>query len=88
MPRSGCIRISTVGTAATASISETSTAPTYGRRRPSERSARTSAMPTTTASLASSDGWIDRPPSRSHDCDPLMVEPIVNTRTRPATEAR
>ena len=45
-------------------------------------------MPTTTASLASSDGWTDRPPSRSHDCEPLMVEPIVSTRTSPTTEAR
>ena len=31
------------------------------RRRPSARSATTSAMPITTASLANSDGWIDMP---------------------------
>ena len=58
------------------------------RQRPSARSASTSAMPMTTASLANSEGWIDRPPSRSHDREPLTVEPMVSTSTSPATDAR
>ena len=45
-------------------------------------------MPMTTASLANSEGWIDSPASRSHDREPLTVEPMVSTSTSPATEAR
>ena len=45
-------------------------------------------MPITTASLANSEGWIDNPASRSHDREPLIVEPMVSTSTSPATEAR
>ena len=59
-----------------------------GRQRPSARSATTSAIPITTASLANSDGWIDMLPSSSHDRDPLMVDPIVSTSTSPTTDAR
>ena len=46
------------------------------------------AMPMTTASLANSAGWIDSPPSSSHDREPLMVVPIASTSTSPTTEAR
>ena len=80
--------ISAAGTAAMPSISATSASPTWPRQRPSARSATTSAIPITTASFANSDGWIDRPPIISHDCDPLTVVPIVSTSTRPTSDAR
>ena len=88
VPRSGCSMISEAGTAAISSISETSTQSTVRRRLPSARSATTSAMPITTASLASSEGWIDMPASWIQDRDPLIVDPLVSTSTRPPTEAR
>ena len=58
------------------------------RQLPSARSAISSAIPITTASLANSDGWIDIPPSCTHEREPLMVLPMVSTRTSPASEAR
>ena len=87
VPRSGCSRISAAGSAATASIANTSMKPTRPRQRPSLRSATTSAMPITMASFANSEGWMERPPSISHDREPLTVLPIVSTRTSPATDA-
>ena len=69
------------------SIRTTSIQSTVRRRRPSARSATTSAMPITTASLANSAGWIESPPSCTHERDPLIVAPLVSTRTRPPSEA-
>ena len=80
--------ISEAGTAAISSIRDTSTQSTVRRRRPSARSATTRAMPMTTASLASSEGWIDMPPSWIHDREPLIVAPLVSTSTSPTTEER
>ncbi len=88
VPRSGWARINVAGTAAMTSIPTTSTMPTRARHRPSARSATTSAIPITTASLANSEGWIDRPATISQDRDPLMVDPITSTSTSPSTEAR
>ena len=51
------------------------------------RSAMIMAIPMTTASLANSAGWIDSPPSISHERDPLIVVPITSTSTSPMTEA-
>ena len=51
------------------------------------RSAMIIAIPITTASLANSAGWIDSPPSISHERDPLIVVPITRTSTSPITEA-
>ena len=51
------------------------------------RSAMIIAIPITTASLANSAGWIDRPPSISHERDPLIVVPMTRTRSSPITEA-
>jgi hypothetical protein len=79
--------ISAAGMPAITSIPTTSTAPTRARR-PSARSATSSAMPITTASLASSEGWIDIPPMSIHDREPLIVVPEVSTSTRPPMEAR
>jgi hypothetical protein len=45
-------------------------------------------MPMTTASLANSEGWMESPASRTHDWDPLTVEPMVSTSTRPRTDSR
>ncbi len=45
-------------------------------------------MPMTTASFANSDGWIERPRTRSQDREPLMVEPMVRTSTSPDTDSR
>ena len=59
-----------------------------GPRRPSVRSATSSAIPTTTASLANSEGCTDMLPSWIHDREPLIVAPLVSTSTRPPTEAR
>ncbi len=50
------------------------------------RSATTSAIITTTDSLANSDGWIDMPPTTIHDREPLMVEPMTKTRASPTSE--
>ena len=80
------------GRPAISSISVTSTQSTVRRRRPSARSATTSAMPMTTASLANSAGWMDMPPSWIHERDPLMVDAVGQhqhqarrrTRGRPA----
>ena len=66
----------------------TSTQPTRGGQAPSARSATSSAIPITTASLANSDGWIDMLPSSSQDREPLIVVPIVSTSTSPTTDAR
>ena len=73
VPRSGWSRISAAGTPAMTSIPSTSGVLTPRRHRPSLRSATSRAMPITTASLANSDGWIDMPPSWSHEREPLMV---------------
>ena len=78
----------TAGTPAITSIRSTSSEPTRRRQRPSERSASTSAMPMTTASFANSDGWIERPATRSQDREPLMVDPMVRTSTSPETDSR
>ena len=88
VPRSGCSRISTAGRPAIASMPTTSAVPTRRRQVPSARSATSRAIPITTASLANSDGWIDMPPSISHDRDPLIVEPITRTSPSPITDAR
>ena len=59
-----------------------------GRRQvPSARSATSSAIPITTASLANSDGWMDMLPSISQDRDPLIVVPITSTSASPTTDA-
>ena len=43
----------------------------------------------TTASLANSEGWIESPPSISHDREPLIGAcPSISTSTSPTTEAR
>ena len=42
----------------------------------------------TTASLANSEGWMDMPPTCSHEREPLIVLPATSTRTRPTTLAR
>ena len=39
-------------------------------------------------SFANSEGWIDIPPSISHERDPLIVVPITSTSARPMTDAR
>ena len=70
------------------SIPTTSGVLTPRRHRPSLRSATSSAMPITTASLANSDGWIDMPPTWSHEREPLMVLPATSTPTRPTMEPR
>ncbi len=89
VPRSGCARMSTAGTAAIASAGSTSTAFTPCRRCASERSASTKAIPRTTPNLASSAGCSESPPISSQDCDSLMVAPTpgTNTRTSPSTDA-
>ena len=79
--------ISAAGMPAMTSMPTTSTAPTCVRR-PSARSATSSAIPITTASLANSEGWIDIPPTSIHEREPLMVVPAVSTSTRPTIEAR
>ncbi len=88
VPRSGCTRMSTAGTAAIASMPTTSTDPIARRHLPSARSATNSAIPIATASLANSDGWIDSPPSCTHEREPLIVVPATSTNTSPPTEAR
>ena len=80
--------ISAAGTPAITSIPMTSTVPTRFCQRPSARSATSSAMPMTTASLASSEGWMDMPPSSSHEREPLMVLPMTSTSSSPQIEAR
>ena len=45
-------------------------------------------MPMTTASFANSDGWIDRPATRSQDREPLIVDPMVRTSTSPEMDSR
>ena len=79
--------ISAAGTPAITSIPTTSAVPTRVRR-PSLRSATSSAIPITTASLANSDGWIDIPARSIHDREPLIVVPIVSTSTSPPIDAR
>ena len=62
VPRSGWSRISTAGMPAITSIADHVEA--ADRASPTDRSVRsatTSAMPMTTASLANSAGWIDMP---------------------------
>ena len=44
-------------------------------------------MPTTTASLANSAGWIDIPPRSIHEREPLIVEPMTSTSTSPTDRA-
>ena len=87
VPRSGCSRISAAGSEATASMPRTSRWRTSRwRQEPSVRSATTSAMPMTTESLANSAGWIDMPAMTIHDREPLMVEPMTSTSSRPIRE--
>jgi hypothetical protein len=90
VPRSGCIRISAAGTAAISSAGTRSESDREVRSRPSARSASTSAIPTITPTLASSAGWIDRPPTISQECEPLTVLPTPGTKIRasPASEPR
>ena len=85
VPRSGCSMISAIGTAASASASSTS--PSRGPRSPSRTSASSIAMPTTSATFASSAGCTWKPPpSTIHEWAPLIVEPSgVSTATSPAT---
>ena len=87
VPRSGCSMIRVAGTPAMASMPSTVPRPT-GLRRPSVRSATSSAIPMTTASLANSAGCTDMPPNWIHDRDPLIVVPLVSTSTSPPIEAR
>ena len=56
--------------------------------RPSLCSATTSAMPMTTASSASSEGWSESRPTISHDLEPSTAEPMTSTSTRPTTAKR
>ena len=87
VPRSGWSRISAAGSEATASMPRTSRWRTSRwRQEPSVRSATTSAMPITTDSLANSAGWIDMPAITIHDREPLMVEPMASTSSRPIRE--
>ncbi len=79
--------ISVAGTPAITSMPSTVPSPS-GLRRPSVRSATSRAMPTTTASLANSEGCSDSPPSWIHEREPLIVAPLVSTSTSPPTEAR
>ena len=87
VPRSGCSMISNAGIPAITPISATSTAPTRRRREFSVRSAMIIAIPITTASLANSAGWIERPPSINQERDPLIVVPMTRTSISPITEA-
>jgi hypothetical protein len=88
VPRSGWSSTSASGTAASASACTTSTWP--GVSVPSRFSARIIDMPTTSATLANSDGWIAKPAgSTIHECAPRIVEPSgVSTATSPAMESR
>ncbi len=83
VPRSGCSMIRAAGTAAMPSISATSTALMPRPREFSVRSATIIAIIVTTLSLANSAGWTDIPPIISHDREPLIVEPITSTSSRP-----
>ena len=83
MPRSGCSMISSAGMPAITPISATSTAPTCRRREFSVRSAMIIAIPITTASLANSAGWIERPPIISQERDPLIVVPMTQDQHQP-----
>ena len=80
--------ISTAGIPAITPISPTSTRPTRRRREFSIRSAMIIAIPTTTASLANSAGWMESPPSISQEREPLIVVPMTSTSIRPITDAR
>ena len=72
---------------AMASMPTTSRAPTSRLRSdPSVRSATSSAIPITTASLANSAGWMESPPITIQDREPLIVEPITSTSSSPTTE--
>ena len=71
-----------------ASIPSTSREPTsLVRSDPSVRSATSSAIPITTASLANSAGWMDMPPSWIQEREPLIVSPITSTSSRPTIDA-
>jgi hypothetical protein len=83
VPRSGWSMISAAGIPAIPSINQTSTPLMPRPREFSVRSATSMADIVTTASLANSAGWIDMPPSISQEREPLMVEPITSTRSRP-----
>ena len=86
VPRSGCRMISSAGMPAITPIRATSTAPTRRWREFSTRSAMIIAIPMTTASLANSAGWMESPPSISHEREPLIVVPITRTSSSPMTE--
>ena len=88
VPRSGCSRISAAG-----QPGDREHADHVGGADPAPPGALgalgdSSAIPITTASLANSEGWIDMPPSISQERDPLIVEPMTSTSTRPITDAR
>ena len=74
------------GTAATASASTTSVS--RGSASASRFSASSIDMPTTSATLAISEGWMEKPAgSTIHECDPLIVVPSGDsTATRPTSE--
>ena len=82
MPRSGCSITSSTGTAATAIAWAMSIVRAFSRWFVSPFSAISSAIPTITASLANSLGWIDIQGSWIHEREPLITEPTPGTRTR------
>ena len=75
------------GTAANASASTTSTS--RGSSSASRFSASSIAMPTTSATLANSDGCTEKPAgSTIHECEPLIVEPSgESTATSPTSDS-
>ena len=60
-----------------------------GSSSASRFSASSIAMPTTSATLANSEGCTEKPPgSRIHECEPLMVEPSgESTATSPPIDS-
>ena len=90
VPRSGCAMISAAGIATNTSAATTSRSRSWrSPLRCSVFSASSSARPVTTPSLANSAGWIDMPPIRIHERDPLMTAPNGDsTSARPTMAAR
>ena len=76
------------GTAANASASTTSMS--RGVSSASRFSDSSIAMPTTSATFANSDGWIEKPAgSTIHECEPLIVDPSgESTAIRPTIDSR
>ena len=87
VPRSGCSMTNASGTAEKASTSITSVL--RGTSSASRFSDSSIAMPTTSATLASSDGCSEKPAGNTiHECEPLMVTPSGDsTATRPTIES-